>query len=73
MLRYLMSKVELTVSKRMSSFIKPMVRLTNNGTLFTLTNGRVSQARENSIRSSDSMLRETSTLSQNCHNTDTLT
>jgi ssDNA-binding replication factor A large subunit len=73
MLRYLMSKVELTVSKRTSLFTQHMERSINNGTSFTLTNGRANQERESSMRSSDSMLRETSMLSLSCHNTDTLT
>ena len=59
--RYLMSQVESMESRRTSLFIKPMVRSTNNGISFTLMNGRVSQARENSIRSSDFTSRETST------------
>jgi hypothetical protein len=71
--RYLMSKVESMESRKTSLFIQLMEESTNSGTLSTLTNGRVSQEKESSMRSSDSMSRETSTLSQNCHNIDTLT
>jgi hypothetical protein len=63
MLRYLMSKVELMESKRISKFIQLMEESTNSGILSTLMNGRVSQLRENSMRSSAFTLKETSTLS----------
>lgn len=47
-----------------------MERSTNNGTSSMLMNGRESQERENSTKTSVSMLRETSTLCHNCQTTD---
>jgi hypothetical protein len=66
MLRYLMSKVELMENKRTSKFIQLMEESTNSGILSTLMNGRVSQSRENSMKSSAFTLKETSTLCLNC-------
>jgi hypothetical protein len=72
MLRYLMFKVELMESKRISLFIQLMEESINNGTLSTLMNGRVNQSRENSMKSSAFTLKETSTLCLNCQATDIL-
>jgi hypothetical protein len=47
-------------------------QFTSNGILSMLINGRENQRRVNSMRDSDSMLKETSTLSHNFQTTDTL-
>jgi hypothetical protein len=71
--RLLKSK-EITILKAETSLsIQRTAISDNNGILSMSINGRVSQPRDNSIRDSDSMSREISMLSQNCHNIDTLT
>jgi len=65
-----MSQVLLTKRTETSRDKTNMEELTNNGTSFTLTNGKVNQEKENSMKTSVSMLRETSTLYLNCQTID---
>jgi len=70
---YLMLLEELT--KKTETFLPGLSteKSTNNGTSSTLMNGRESQLRVNSMKTSVCMLKETSMLFLNCQTTDTLT
>jgi hypothetical protein len=64
---------ELTTKTETSLLKTRMERLTNNGRLSMLTSMRRNQLRDNSTRSSVSMLKEISTLSLHYQTTDILT
>jgi len=68
-----MFQVALMLKTEISSFGTSMERSTSNGMSSTLMNTQRNQRRENSTRSSDSMLKDHSTLSHNLDQTDTLT
>jgi uncharacterized protein YjcR len=70
--RLLKFKVELMLKTETLLSETKTTKSTNNGMSSMLINGRENQLRDNSIRDSDSMLREISTLSQNFQRTDIL-
>jgi hypothetical protein len=61
MIKYWKFKEELTVRTRTSDSSKPTVESANNGTSCTLMNGRVNLKKVNSMKDSDSSLKEIST------------
>jgi hypothetical protein len=60
--RFLTSVETLTKRTETLRSTTRMVDSTNNGTLFTLMNGRVNQRKENSMKITDSMSKEISSL-----------
>jgi len=66
-------KEELMLRTETSLWQTKMARHNKDGKSFMLMSIKTSQLRDNSTRSSDFTLRETSTLCLNCHHTDTLT
>jgi len=68
-----MSKEMLMARTKTFKYGTSMVNSTNNGMLSILMNGRENQAKENSMKTSDSMSKDHSTLFHRWLLTDTLT